>query len=46
VIGLRKAIGAERRDILVQFLLEASVLSLLSGSVGILSGYALSWLTP
>ncbi len=41
-IGIRKAVGAKRRDILLQFLVEAMVLSLLGGAVGILLGYALS----
>jgi len=39
-IGIRKAVGAKRRDILAQFLAEAVVLSLLGGVVGILVGYA------
>ena len=37
-IGLRKALGAKERDILVQFLLEALVLSLVGGMVGIALG--------
>jgi len=34
-IGLRKAIGAKRRDILFQFLLEAAMLSLVGGAIGL-----------
>ncbi|MFO0959400.1 MAG: ABC transporter permease [Isosphaeraceae bacterium] len=41
-IGLRKAVGARRRDILIQFLTEAMVLSVLGGGLGILLGYGLS----
>jgi putative ABC transport system permease protein len=38
-IGLRKALGARRRDILMQFLFEASLLSLVGGLIGILLGW-------
>jgi putative ABC transport system permease protein len=41
-IGLRMAIGARGRDVLMQFLVEAVVLSLFGGSIGILLGFALS----
>ncbi|HEU5314840.1 MAG TPA: ABC transporter permease [Chloroflexota bacterium] len=37
-IGIRKAIGAKRRDILMQFLIEATVVSVLGGALGILIG--------
>jgi putative ABC transport system permease protein len=39
-IGLRMAVGARRRDILTQFLMEAAVLSLVAGSAGSLAGVA------
>lgn len=41
-IGLRKALGARKRDILVQFLMESAVLSLIGGSVGILLAMGIS----
>jgi putative ABC transport system permease protein len=41
-IGLRLAIGARGRDVLMQFLVEAVVLSLLGGFIGIGMGYGLS----
>jgi putative ABC transport system permease protein len=39
-IGIRKAVGAKRRDILLQFLIESLVLSLLGGLMGIIVGTA------
>jgi putative ABC transport system permease protein len=48
-IGLRKAVGAHRRDILQLFLLEAGAVTLAGGIVGLLLGLAgvrlLAWLT-
>jgi len=38
-IGLRRAVGAKRRDILMQFLVEAVVLSSMGGVVGVLVGW-------
>jgi putative ABC transport system permease protein len=39
-VGIRKAVGATRRDVLIQFLLEAIVLSFAGGVVGIMLGIA------
>ncbi len=43
-IGLRKSVGAHRRDILLQFLTEAVVLSTVGGAIGIALGYGISYL--
>jgi len=42
-IGLRKSVGARRRDILAQFLTEAVVLSTVGGTLGIALGYGLTY---
>ncbi|MFC1903031.1 ABC transporter permease [Chloroflexota bacterium] len=42
-IGLRKAIGAKRRDILMQFLLEAAMLSLVGGAIGLTGAWLAAW---
>jgi putative ABC transport system permease protein len=41
-IGIRKAIGARRKDILAQFLTEAIVVSVLGGAIGIALGIAIA----
>jgi putative ABC transport system permease protein len=41
-IGIRKAIGAKKRDILLQFLVESAVLSLVGGGIGVLIGWGVS----
>lgn len=43
-IGLRKSIGAQRGDILGQFLTEAIMLTAIGGCIGILLGIGLTWL--
>lgn len=41
-IGVRKAMGAKRRDILRQFLFEAAMISLVGSGIGIIGGWAMS----
>ena len=43
-IGIKKALGARRSDILVQFLLEALLISVIGGAFGIAAGIALGML--
>jgi len=43
-IGIRKAVGALKRDILIQFLIESMLLSLIGGFLGIALGFAASTL--
>jgi len=41
-IGIRKAMGAKRKDILIQFLLESALISLVGSGIGVISGYFIS----
>jgi putative ABC transport system permease protein len=41
-IGLRKALGARRRDILIQFLLESATMSMVGGLIGVLVAYGIT----
>ena len=40
-IGIRKALGASRRDIMMQFLVEACVMTAMGGAIGVLAAYAI-----
>lgn len=43
-IGLKKALGAKNSDILLEFMMESVMVTLLGGAVGIIFGAALTWL--
>ncbi len=45
-VGLRRALGARKRHIRLQFLVEALVLTLMGGAVGIVLAYAITAATP
>jgi putative ABC transport system permease protein len=42
-IGIRKAVGASRRDVLMQFLIEAVVITSIGGMLGVGAGFALAF---
>src|SRR5438132_11872143 len=43
-IGIRTAVGARRKDILTQFLIEAVTVTAIGGVLGVLSGFGVAWL--
>jgi len=42
-IGIRKAIGARRKDILTQFLIEAVTVTAIGGAIGVATGFGLAY---
>ena len=42
-IGVRRALGARRRDITLQFLAESAMLCVVGGIIGVLAGYGIAW---
>jgi putative ABC transport system permease protein len=45
-IGLRRAVGAKKKDIKNQFLIESSLITLMGGVIGVLAGLAVALLLP
>ena len=43
-IGIRKAVGARRKDILTQFLIEAVTVTAIGGALGVITGFGVAWL--
>jgi putative ABC transport system permease protein len=44
-IGIRRAVGANPRSVMMQFLLEAALIALVGGVIGVLGGVGLAWLS-
>ncbi len=44
-IGIRKALGAQRGDILMQFLIESAVMAAIGGAIGVMLAYGIAGLT-
>jgi len=42
-IGLRKALGAKKQDILFQFLAESTMMSIIGGTIGIILGFGIAY---